>query len=287
MANVLLGKPVADKLDEQSIADVQKLAVLGITPQLDVVRIGNREDDQSYERSIIKRAEKLGVRVSSHVFSDVDPAQSINEIHGYVAALADSKATGVLVFRPYPKAFAELDEVFEQIPAALDVDGMTKASQALLYSATKPFHAPATAVAVIQILKHYEYILAGTKVVVLGRSQVIGLPVAHLLLQENATVTICHSKTQNLEREIADADVIVLATGRAGILSSKQLHAHQTLIDVGINWDEKNQKIVGDFKLEGEPTLLAYTPVPRGVGSVTTSIILQHTIEGARRRFQH
>jgi methylenetetrahydrofolate dehydrogenase (NADP+)/methenyltetrahydrofolate cyclohydrolase len=187
------------------------------------------------------------------------------------------------MFRPLPKTLDEVAACAALDPAK-DVDCVTQGS---LYGvlANRPVgFAPCTAEACLAILDHYGYDLTGARVTVVGRSLVIGKPVSLMMLTRNATVKICHTRTRDLAEECRNADILVVATGVIGTVGADAVSPGQVVLDVGINWDEKADKLVGDVKYdEVEPIVGAITPVPRGVGSVTTAILCKHVVEAAER----
>ena len=194
----------------------------------------------------------------------------------------DSEINGILMFRPLPKTLSEA-RIKEIINPSKDVDSMGTASLAGVFAGDKNAFPPCTAQAVVEILKFYGIELKGKKVTVVGRSLVIGKPVSMLLLSENATVTICHTKTADLKAECKAADIIVACAGVAKMLTSDYVREDQIVIDVGMNVDE-NGKLCGDVDFEEVSKIVdAITPVPRGVGSVTTSVLLKHTVLSADR----
>ena len=280
MATILKGAEVVTALNERIRAEADALKAGGMTPALAVVRVGERADDIAYERGILKRAESVGVAVRLFALPEtateralLDTIRQINEsdvIHG------------CLIFRPLPKGIDD-----EKIRAALlpekDVDGITDGSLAGVFAGTKRGFPPCTAAACVEILDHYGIDSLGKKAVVIGRSLVIGKPVAMMLLQKHATVTICHTKTKNMPEVTHQADILIVAAGRAGVVGAEYVSAGQTVLDVGINFTTEG-KMVGDVDFEAvEPAVEAITPVPGGVGTVTTSVLMAHVVEAARR----
>ncbi|MBE6927124.1 MAG: bifunctional 5,10-methylene-tetrahydrofolate dehydrogenase/5,10-methylene-tetrahydrofolate cyclohydrolase [Ruminococcaceae bacterium] len=288
MAQLLSGKPVAEAMRLELTARCEALRERGILPTLAIVRVGQKPDDLAYERGAKKRAEQLGVQV--HAFSLPEDA-SQEALLALIDRLNDDASVhGVLLLRPLPPHL-QLDAIRNRLDPEKDVDGMCDLSAAAIYNGHGGF-APCTAEACIQILAHYGMECAGKHAVVLGRSTVIGKPVAMLLLQKNATVTICHSKSRQAAQLCTTADILVSATGRLCSVTKDFVHEGQTVIDVAINWDANRPNAAGglgtiagdaDFD-EIEPIVEAITPVPGGVGSVTTSILMRHTIEAAEKR---
>lgn len=276
----LLGKPAADAINERLVPEIEKLAAKGVVPTLAVVRVGARDDDLAYERGILKKYENMNCRV---VVKELAADCSQEELDTTVRALDnDDSIHGILMFRPLPKTLSD-ENIKKTISSGKDVDCMGLNNMALLFAGDKNAFAPCTAQAVIEILHHYGIELRGKKVTVVGRSLVIGKPVSLLLIGENATVTVCHTKTQNLPSECRNADIIVACAGCAKMIKAEHLREGQVVIDVGMNTDE-NGKLCGDVDYTAASEIVeACTPVPRGVGSVTTSVLLQNTVRNCVR----
>lgn len=278
----LLGKPVADKINEDLKEQIATIKAAGVVPTLAVVRVGAREDDLAYERGLLKKFESLELQVKVHeLASDC----SEEELEAKITALNEDKGVhGILLFRPLPKHLSE-ERIKDLICSSKDVDSMGTGSLAGVYAGSKDAFAPCTAQAVIEILKFYGIELTGKKVTVVGRSLVIGKPVSMLLIKENATVTVCHTRTKDLPSEVKNADIVVACAGVAKMLGAEFFEAGkgQVVIDVGMNVDE-NGKLCGDVDFQAVSEMVqAITPVPRGVGSVTTSVLAKHTVIGAAR----
>jgi methylenetetrahydrofolate dehydrogenase (NADP+)/methenyltetrahydrofolate cyclohydrolase len=280
MANILLGKDVADKATELLIERVEKLKAKGIEPTLAIVRVGENEDDLSYERGALKRAERVGVKVDVRVLP-IDISQSAIEKELEMINY-DASIHGCLLFRPLPKHLNE-KKVCDTLRPEKDVDGITSASMAGIFMGVDTGFAPCTAEAAITILKHNDIPIKGARAIVIGRSLVIGKPVAMMLLKENATVTTCHTRTVDLPGVTRDGDIIIACAGAAEMVTAEHVKSGQTIIDVGINFTDDG-RLVGDVAFEEvEPIVENITPVPRGVGSVTTTILMQHVVEAAER----
>lgn len=281
MADLLLGKPVADAMAADIVARAKALTASGKQPTLAIVRVGERPDDLTYERSAMKRANACGIAVKQFVL----PADaSTDDVLAAVAAVnSDDSIHGCLLFRPLPEGIDE-QTVCNALDPAKDIDGITRGSLATLLAGTGEGFAPCTAAACIDILDHYGINPQGKKAVVLGRSLVIGKPVALMLLARNATVTVCHSRTQDLASAVRDADIVVCATGRARAYGADLFVPGQTVLDVGINFDDEGN-LCGDADFDAvESVVSAITPVPRGVGSVTTVAMLRNVVIAAERR---
>lgn len=274
----LLGKPVADAIVESLKSEVAALKEKGKVPTLAVIRVGAREDDLAYERGLTKRFESAKCSVKKIELPE-DVTQEVLDA-AVASADADPAIDGILMFRPLPKTLTDKN-VLDTISAVKDVDGMGKANMADIFSGAGEGHAPCTAQAVIEMLKFHGIDIKGKKVTVVGRSLVIGKPVSMLLLKENATVKVCHTKTEDLKAECQWADIVVACAGKAKMLNADYFRAGQTVIDVGMNVDEEG-KLCGDVDFTSVSEIVdAITPVPRGVGSVTTSVLLRAVVQNA------
>ena len=283
MATILKGAPVVAAMNETNAARCAALKAKGITPTLAVVRVGEREDDLSYERGVIARCGKVGVEVKQFLL----PANAAQEqLLAVIEQInADTSIHGCLLFRPLPKQFDD-----RTIRAALapekDVDGITDGSLAGVFTNTAIGYPPCTAQACLEILKYYQVPLSGRRAVVVGRSLVVGKPAAMMLDRENATVTLCNSRTRNLPDLCKEADVVVVAMGKLGFIGSDCLREGQVVVDVGIHVNEEG-KLCGDVRFaEAESVVEAITPVPGGVGTVTTSVLVGHVVDAAEKAAQ-
>lgn len=277
----LLGKPVADAITASLASDVESMKNKGIVPTLAVIRVGAREDDLAYERGLTKRFESANCAVKKIELPE-DVTQEVLDA-AVASADEDPSVDGILMFRPLPKTLTDKN-VLNTISALKDVDGMGKANMADIFSGAGEGHAPCTAEAVIEMLKHHNIDIKGKRVTVVGRSLVIGKPVSMLLLKENATVKVCHTKTEDLKAECQWADIVVACAGKAKMLDASYFRAGQTVIDVGMNVDEEG-KLCGDVDFASVSEVVdAITPVPRGVGSVTTSVLLRAVVNNAKFR---
>lgn len=281
MAQELRGKPVADALCEALAPRIDALKARGIVPALATVRVGEHDDDISYERAATKRCESLGIATRNITLpatcTQDDVLAVIDDINN------DASIHGCLLLRPLPD-YVDETILCEALHPSKDVDGITPESLLGIFANQPLGFAPCTAQACIEVLKHYAVSLEGARVVVVGRSLVVGKPVSMMLLAENATVEICHSYTRNIEDECKQADIIIVAVGRANTLGPDAVLPHQTVLDVGINWDEKAQKLVGDVSYDQvQPIVDKISPVPGGVGSVTTAVLASHVVIAAER----
>lgn len=280
MAMILKGAPVVAAMNETNAIRCEALKAKGITPTLAVVRVGAREDDLSYERGVMTRCGKVGVAVRQYLLpADAAQEQLLEVIAGINA---DPAIHGCLLFRPLPKQFDD-----RTIRAALspekDIDGITDGSLAGVFTNTAIGYPPCTAQACLEILRYYDLPLSGKRAVVVGRSLVVGKPVAMMLDRQNATVTLCNSRTQNLPALCKEADILVVAMGKMGFIGGDCLREGQVVVDVGIHVNAEG-KLCGDVRFaEAEPVVGAITPVPGGVGTVTTSVLVSHVVDAAEK----
>ena len=276
----LRGKAVSDSIGEKIRPVIDDLKNKGIIPTLAVVRVGAREDDLAYERGLKKKFETYGCAFRVlELPEDVTQSELDETVN---AADNDPDIHGILVFRPLPKHLTDKN-IVNTISSGKDSDCMGMQNMAKLFAGDQTGYAPCTAQAVIEVLKHYGTDLKGKKVTVVGRSLVIGKPVALMLIKENATVTVCHTKTADLKAECQAADIVVAAAGVAKMLGKDYFRAGQTVIDVGMNVDEEG-RLCGDVDYEEVKDIVdAITPVPGGVGSVTTAVLLKHVVDNASR----
>lgn len=279
MAKILTGKEVAEALNVRKSADVEKLKLRGIIPTLCIFRVGNRADDISYEKGAMKRAEKIGVAVKQIILPE-DVREDVFEAE-LKKANEDPLIHGILLFRPLPPQL-DGERARRMLNPAKDIDGSTDISQAGVFTGSQSGFPPCTAEAVMEMLRFYDIDPAGKSAVVIGRSLVIGRPVAMMLMQKNATVTICHTRTQDTAAIAKKADILVTATGKLRSVTPEFVKPDQVIIDVGIAWDEEKGRIAGDADFDRvEPLAGAISPVPGGVGTVTTSVLIGHVVEAA------
>ena len=276
MAEILKGLPVANALTEKLIARCENLKSKNINPTLAILRVGERPDDISYENGILKRCDKIGIAVKKFVVTQEEILEHIEAINN------DKNIHGCLMFRPLPDKNID-KKACEILLPEKDVDCMTEKSLASVFIGNETGYPPCTAQACIELLDFYGIEIEGKNIVVIGRSLVIGKPVSMILQNRNATITMCHSKTKKLPEISRNAEIIIAAIGKAGFVDSKFLSEEQTVIDVGINVNEEG-KLCGDVKFdEAEKIVSKITPVPGGVGSVTTAVLAKHVIEAAER----
>ena len=281
MAELLKGAPVAKAINERTIAKVKVLKDNGVEPTLAILRVGERNDDISYEKGAMKRCEQVGIKVKNVVLpADVDAEGFFNTLD---ELNEDDAVHGILMMRPLPKHI-DGEKARQMLRASKDVDGCTDGSLAGVFANTCVGFAPCTAQAAIEILDHYGVDCVGKKVAVIGRSLVVGRPVSMLLMHKNATVTMCHTKTMDLTSVTKEADILVVCSGKMESIGKEYFREGQIVVDVGIGWNEEKGKLCGDVKFEeADSFVAAITPVPGGVGAVTTSVLASHVAEAAER----
>lgn len=279
---LLLGTTVAKDKTEQLRKKVEELHKQGIKPKLVMMRVGDKADDLAYQRSALSRMEKVNILSEVQEFpNDVTEEVFLRQLE---ENNQNDEVHGILIFLPLPKHL-DLKKVKECISPDKDIDAISPVNIARLMNAEECF-VPCTPKAVMELLSYYNIPLQGKHVVVIGRSMVVGKPVSMLLLNENATVTMTHSKTTNLHELTKKADIIVCALGKSKFLTEEYVSSHSIVIDVGINVDETGA-LTGDADTEQIlPIIKAITPVPRGVGSVTTVMLAKQVIESAERGLQ-
>ena len=274
---LLYGADTAEKIKDEISGMLSELK--GYIPTLGIVRIGSNPADISYEKGAVKKMESLSLKTKVFEFDEnissddfIDEFKKINE---------DDEIDGILLFRPLPKHIDE-KKVIEVLDERKDLDGISYKNIAKVFAGDESGFAPCTAKAVIKILESNNIELEGKNVVVLGRSMVIGKPVAMLAIQKNATVTLCHSKTADLKKMCKNADILIVAIGRAKMINDDYIGEDAVVIDVGINFFEG--KLCGDVDLENVKNAAMATPVPKGVGAVTTSVLAEHLVIAALKK---
>ena len=274
---LLYGADTAEKIKDEISGILSELK--GYIPTLGIVRIGSNPADISYEKGAVKKMESLSLKTKVFEFDEnissddfIDEFKKINE---------DDEIDGILLFRPLPEHIDE-KKVIEILDERKDLDGISYKNIAKVFEGDESGFAPCTAKAVIKILESNNIELEGKNVVVLGRSMVIGKPVAMLAIQKNATVTLCHSKTADLKKVCKNADILIVAIGRAKMINDDYIGEDAVVIDVGINFFEG--KLCGDVDLENVKNASMATPVPKGVGAVTTSVLAQHLVIAALKK---
>lgn len=283
MARILEGKTVARAMSDELRRRAEELKARGIEPRLAIVRVGGNESDLAYERAAAKRCATLGIGVSCTALpEDAATRAVLDEID---RINLDDSIHGCLPLRPLPKAIDD-GAVRERLSARKDVDGIGPASLARLFTGSGEGYSPCTAQACLELLDHYGVPLRGRHAVIIGRSLVVSRPLALLLVERDATVTICHTRTRELPALCRTADLLVSAAGKAGLVDASFLRPGQTVVDVGVNVNAEGG-LCGDVRFaEAEPVVDAISPVPGGVGSVTTLVLCKHVIQAAESRLQ-
>ncbi|MCL2662632.1 MAG: bifunctional 5,10-methylenetetrahydrofolate dehydrogenase/5,10-methenyltetrahydrofolate cyclohydrolase [Oscillospiraceae bacterium] len=279
MANILKGADVVSALNNKTAAKLETLKERDINATLAIVRVGERPDDIAYEKTATKRCETVGVTVRNILLPE-DITQS--KLAGSIIDLnKDGSVHGILLFRPLPKHLSDKD-IRAVLTPDKDVDGITDDSLAGVFTGSGKGFAPCTAQACIEILDYYNIDCTGKRVVVIGRSLVVGKPVAMMLMGKNATVTVCHTRTVDIPSVTRNAEILIVAAGKPEGITKEYFSPGQIVIDVGINWNEEKGKLCGDVKFDdAEPVVAAITPVPGGVGTVTTSVLVSNVVEAA------
>lgn len=274
---ILKGLPVANAINEKLIEEVKTMEK---KPHLAIIRVGERPDDMSYERGATKKMDKVGFECTSYTFpADIDNDTFQKE---FDKINQDDNIDGILLLRPLPK---HLDEkaVENRIDPCKDLDGISPVNLAKVYAGDESGFAPCTAEAVIEMLDFAGINLTGKRVTVVGRSLVIGKPVAMMLMKKNATVTVCHTRTVDMAGTCRNAEIVVAAAGVAKMIDKNYINKDAVVIDVGINVDEEGN-LCGDVNFDEVSRLASViTPVPGGVGSVTTSVLAKHLMKAAKK----
>ncbi len=282
MAKLLTGREAAAALTAALQHRCAALARRGVTPKLVILRCGGDEADGAYLRGALKRGALCGVDVEVRSLPENVPPQAL--LDAIDAVNGDASVHGCLLLRPLPPHLRTAEpDICDRLLPEKDVDGMTDASAAAVYLGRAEGFAPCTAEAVTVLLDHYGIDCAGKRAVVIGRSPVVGRPAAMLLLARNATVTVCHTRTADLPAVTRTADIIVTAAGAAGSLTADHVRPGQTVIDVSVNWDAAQNTAVGDADDSAASIVDAVTPVPGGVGAVTSTVLMAHVIRAAER----
>jgi len=281
-AKVLQGAEVAQSIERKVLSEVECLKGLGVTPTLAILRIGEKYSDLLFERRVAESAARVGINVRHIALSDdvsqrevILTVQNLNE---------DLSIHGILMCRPLPEHIDEY-KVRNMIDPAKDTDGITDVSLARMFVGSQGGYTPCTAQACMEILDHYSYDLKGKNIIVVGRSLAVGRPVAMLLLERSATVTIAHSQTENLIDLVRQAEIVVTSVGSPHMFGPEYFVPGQTVIDVGTNFVTE-KKLIGDVDFDAvQETVAAITPVPGGVGTVTSSTLVKHVMESVKKQF--
>ena len=277
MTEILKGKPVADAVKADVADRALKLKEKGILPLLMILRAGEREDDIAYEKRVIKNCGEVHIDVKTAVFpQDVSHDVFLRALRGFSE---DSAVHGILVLRPLPEQIGD-GEAGSAVNPRKDIDCMNPENLRTSFTGDTSAVAPCTPEAVIETLKFYGYEIRGKNVTIVNRSLVLGKPLSMLFLNEHATVTVCHSRSENLPEITSKADILVAGVGRPKYFGREYVSSDMTVIDVGINFTEEGMCGDMDFD-EVRDTVSAITPVPGGIGTVTSAILLRHLVESA------
>lgn len=279
MAEILKGNVVANKIKESMVERIKELESKGKNPTIGIVRVGSDPSDISYEKSIIKSCDKLGIK---SIVYEKDENISTDDLIQFIDVLnKNDYISGILLFRPLPKHIDE-ERIRNSINPNKDVDCMHPLNLELIFEGDMEGFAPATPKAAMEILIHNNIELEGKNVVVINRSMVVGKPLTMMLLEKNATVTICHSRTKNLEEITRKADIVITALGKAKYFNQKYFTEDSIVIDVGVSLDREGN-LSGDVDFDSVSDFVkAITPVPGGVGSVTTTILLNQVVKACK-----
>ncbi|MEN0379113.1 bifunctional methylenetetrahydrofolate dehydrogenase/methenyltetrahydrofolate cyclohydrolase FolD [Staphylococcus aureus] len=280
VAKILDGKQIAKDYRQGLQDQVEALKEKGFTPKLSVILVGNDGASQSYVRSKKKAAEKIGmISEIVHLEETATEEEVLNELN---RLNNDDSVSGILVQVPLPKQVSE-QKILEAINPEKDVDGFHPINIGKLYIDEQTF-VPCTPLGIMEILKHADIDLEGKNAVVIGRSHIVGQPVSKLLLQKNASVTILHSRSKDMASYLKDADVIVSAVGKPGLVTKDVVKEGAVIIDVG-NMPDENGKLKGDVDYDAVKEIAgAITPVPGGVGPLTITMVLNNTLLAEKMR---
>ncbi len=279
MPQILYGKPVVEKMKTKMKMDVEEFQNRGIFPTMAIIRVGSREDDIAYEQSIIKNCELIGIKP---VVYEAKKDISMKDFTNLVKMVnEDNEIHGILIFRPLPEQL-DVDIIQALIDPKKDIDCMNPVNLQKVFEGSQDGFLPCTPEAVIEILRYYNIQRKGAKIVIINRSLVLGKPLAMMFLEENATVEICHSKTVDLSKEASTADIVITGAGKAKIFGKEYFNSKSVIIDVGINY--LDSEMCGDVNFdEVKEIVSAITPVPRGVGTVTSTVLLRHVLDAVRK----
>ncbi|MDR7870157.1 MAG: bifunctional 5,10-methylenetetrahydrofolate dehydrogenase/5,10-methenyltetrahydrofolate cyclohydrolase [Tissierellaceae bacterium] len=276
---LLKGSEVAKVIKQQISDDVKELNTIGKFPRLGIIRLGNDPSDISYEKSIIKNCDTLKIDTTViELYRDINTDELVNTIKDLNN---HNSISGILIFRPLPKHIDE-KKISMAITPSKDVDCMHPLNLEKIFEGDNTGFAPCTPKAAMEILSHNKISLEGKNVIVINRTMVVGKPLSMMLLKENATVTICHSRTKNLQEITRNADIVMTALGKANFLDDSYFNEDSIVIDIGVSLNDQGM-IAGDVDSDKVKDKIAMiTPVPGGVGSVTTSILLKQVVDACK-----
>ena len=277
---IIDGKFVSEQIKNELKWKVNKLKECSIIPKLVIITLENNDATELYIRNKKRLFNELGICIEQKI---VDVSIEIDELLKIIEDLnKDNTVDGILIQSPVPDRF-NINELFEKISFYKDVDGFNPINVGRI-SLGMDAYVPCTALGIMQLLKYYNISVKGKHAVVVGRSNIVGKPIARMLLQEDATVTICHSKTVNLKMYTKTADILIVAVGKEKLIKADMIKDNVIVIDVGINFT-KEGKIVGDVDFENVKQKCSYiTKVPGGVGPMTVVMLAKNTIDSANRR---
>lgn len=278
---LIKGDEAAEEIKQNTSRKAAELSSKGVLPTLAVIRFGSRPDDISYQKGIEKRCGEAGAAV--RVFEFKEDISQEKFMEQFLRINDDETVHGIIILRPFPDGIKE-KAVAKAIDPEKDVDGMSDENLMKVFRGDEDCFAPCTAEAVVRLLEHEGIPLVGKRVVIIGRSLVVGKPLSMLLLNKDATVTICHSKTRDIKSISAQADILICAAGKRGMVNCDFIKQGAVVVDVGINVDEDG-RLCGDVDAESAKKHAAMlTPVPGGVGSVTSWLVVEHVIKAAEKR---
>lgn len=280
MATIIDGKALAKKVRRNLKEECEELKKQGINPRLAVIMVGDNPASKVYVRNKNKACEEIGIEYEEHLLEETTTQEELNNL---IKKLNDNKAVnGILLQSPVPQHL-DINQAFKAITYRKDVDGFTPSSVGKLVIGEDTF-VSCTPFGVMKMFEEYKIDLTGKDVVIIGRSNIVGKPLAQCCLARNATVTICHSKTQNLKEHTKRADIVIAAIGKARFVTKDMIKEGAVVIDVGINRTEEG-KLVGDVDFEEVEKIASYiTPVPGGVGPMTVAMLMNNVIKAAKEQ---
>lgn len=278
MSRILYGPPVAERLREELRLRIDGLKARGVEPCLALVRVGAEPGSLCYERSTLRACETVGIAARQLILPEDSDTETLAEtLH---ALSTDPLVHGCLPLRPLPRQIDET-RAWTALSPEKDVDGVTDSSLRRVFVGRGPGYCPCTPEAVLELLNAYEIRLEGKRAAVIGRSLVVGRPLALLLTGRDATVTLCHRGTGNLPEICREADILISTAGSVGLVGPDFVREGQVVVDVGTTPDAEG-RLSGDVRFaDVEPLVAAISPVPRGVGALTTTVLLRHVVEAA------
>ena len=280
MSTVINGRELADQMQAEIQKDVEKMTQQGIQPGLVVLLVGENPASQTYVRNKERAAAKIGILSKAEKLPEtISEEELLAEIDKYNQ---DSRFHGILVQLPLPKHIDE-EKILLAIDPKKDVDGFHPMNLGRLFVG-KPEMIPCTPYGIMKMFEAYDIDLTGKRAVVIGRSNIVGKPMAQLLLMKNATVTIAHSKTEHLAEVAKEADILVVAIGRGHFVTKEFVKPGAVVIDVGMNRNQEG-KLIGDVAFDEVSEIASYiTPVPKGVGPMTITMLMYQTVEAAKKQ---